>query len=125
MGDEFYKRSTNGVLLRYLKRKEAYLVMAQVHEGVCGSHKYGPIMKWLIYIHGYYWSTITTDCYQYAKGCEAYQLPGPIQRVPADELHLIVMMWPFRGWTMDLIGKWKLLVSRFPWLLVRRELNSF
>ena len=39
----------------------------------------------------------------YAKRCEAVH--GPLQRVPAEELHAIMKPWPFRGWAMDLIGK--------------------
>ena len=30
---------------------------------------------------------------------------GPLQRVPAEELHTIVKSWPFRSGAMDLIGK--------------------
>lgn len=63
------------------------------------------MMRWLIHRHGYYWPTITTDCFQYAKGCEACQRHGPVQRVPGEELHPIIKPWPFRGWAMDLIEK--------------------
>ncbi|GKV12837.1 hypothetical protein SLEP1_g23931 [Rubroshorea leprosula] len=45
------------------------------------------------------------DCINYAKGCRAYQLHGPLQRAPASELHPIVKPWPFRGLAIDLIGK--------------------
>ena len=54
---------------------------------------------------GYYWPTITADCFAYAKGCEACQVHGPIQIVPVEELHAIVKPWPFKGWAMDFIGK--------------------
>ncbi|XP_050238162.1 uncharacterized protein LOC126687648 [Mercurialis annua] len=45
------------------------------------------------------------DCIRYAKGCEACQKCGPIQYVPAEELHSIIKPWPFRRWAVDLIGK--------------------
>lgn len=34
VGDELYKKCANGVLLKCLNKKESYLVMAQIHEGV-------------------------------------------------------------------------------------------
>ncbi|GKU93239.1 hypothetical protein SLEP1_g6847 [Rubroshorea leprosula] len=39
------------------------------------------------------------------KVAKACQIHGPLQRVPASELHPIVKPWPFRGWAIDLIGK--------------------
>lgn len=102
---EMYKRSLNGVLLKCLNKNKALKVIGEIHEGICISHESGTVMRWLMHRHGYYWPTITADCFQYAKGCEAYQLYGPKQRVPAEELHPIIKPWPFRGWAMDLIGK--------------------
>lgn len=46
-----------------------------------------------------------TNCFQYAKECEACQLYGPIQRTPTELLHPVIKPWPFREWHMDLIGK--------------------
>ncbi|KAJ8538461.1 hypothetical protein K7X08_027682 [Anisodus acutangulus] len=65
--DDLYKRSVNGVLLKCIAKAEALRVMGDVHEGVCGSHRAGLSMKWLIYNYDYYWPTITVDCFQYAK----------------------------------------------------------
>ena len=62
-------------------------------------------MRWLIHTCRYYWPTIAADCVAYAKGCEACQMYGPFQKVPAKELHTIVKPWPFRGCAMDLIGE--------------------
>ena len=56
-------------------------------------------------LHGYYWPTIAADCVAYAKGCDACQVHGPLQRMLAEELHAIVKPWPFKGWSMDLISK--------------------
>ena len=74
-------------------------------KGICGAHKSGLKMRWLIHMYGYYWPTIVVDCVTYAKGCEACQMHGPLQRVPAERLYAIVKPWPFRGWVMDLIDK--------------------
>ena len=65
-------------------------MVEEVHEGVCGAHKFGYNMKWLIYQYRYYWPTIIANCFAYTKGYEACQLHGLIQRVLAEELHAII-----------------------------------
>nr|KYP61229.1 Pro-Pol polyprotein [Cajanus cajan] len=45
------------------------------------------------------------DCIEFAKSCEECQRHGPIQKVPASELHSIIKPWPFRGWAIDIIGQ--------------------
>ena len=64
--------------------------MHEVHEGICGAHKLGLKMRWIIHRYGYYWPTIATDCISFARECEACQMHGPLQRVPAKELYGIV-----------------------------------
>ena len=68
---ELFRRSQEGILLKCLNEDKALKVMGEVHEGVCGAHKSGSNMKWLICRYRYYWLTITVDCFAYTKGCEA------------------------------------------------------
>ncbi|GKV33729.1 hypothetical protein SLEP1_g42193 [Rubroshorea leprosula] len=70
-------------------------IMSDVHNGICGAHQVGIKMRWLIRRHGFFWPSILKDCISYAKGCKACQIHGPLQRVPASELHPIVKPWPF------------------------------
>ncbi|XP_050233299.1 uncharacterized protein LOC126681790 [Mercurialis annua] len=105
LAGELYKKGIEGLLFRCIGPKEAMLAMAEVHEGIAGAHQAGPRMKWLIHKYGFYLPKIEQDCIRYAKGCEACQKCGPIQHVPAEELHSIIKPWPFRGWAVDLIGK--------------------
>jgi len=51
-----------------------------------------------------YWPTLLKDCIDFAKGCQVH---AETQHVPANELHSIVKPWPFRGWTLDIIGEIK------------------
>ena len=104
LGDELYKWSVEDLLLKSLDHNESMRVMAEVHEGIYGSHKSGPKMRWLIHRYGYFWPTMAADYISYAKGCAACQWHGPIQKVLADELHPIIKLWPFKGWAIDLIG---------------------
>ncbi|XP_051138115.1 uncharacterized protein LOC127256255 [Andrographis paniculata] len=48
---------------------------------------------------------MTEDCIKYAQGCEACQRHGSLIRIPAEEMHAVVKLWPFRGWAMDIVGK--------------------
>lgn len=51
VGDELYKKSAKRVLLKCLENDESYKVVSEVLECICGSHRVGPIMKWLVYRH--------------------------------------------------------------------------
>jgi hypothetical protein len=82
-----YRRGKDGLLLRCVSEQEAEKMMFQV---VCGSHQAGHKMRWLIRRHGHYWPTILFYCIKYAKGCQACQKHGPVQHVPASELHPIL-----------------------------------
>lgn len=42
-----FKKTTKGVLLKYLNEEEAYLVVSSVHGGSCGSHQVRHNMRWL------------------------------------------------------------------------------
>jgi hypothetical protein len=45
MSDELYHRTVNDVLLKCLSLGDAILAMAEVHEGICGTHQSVPKMK--------------------------------------------------------------------------------
>ena len=104
LGDNLFKKSVEGNLLNCLGNEEAYLAMAEVHEGICGAHQAGEKMKWTLNRQRVYWPTMEKDCNNYAKSCQECQQHGQVQNVPADELHSVIKPWPFRGWALDLIG---------------------
>jgi hypothetical protein len=45
ISDELYRRTVNDVLLRCLGLGDAILAMAEIHEGICGTHQPAPKMK--------------------------------------------------------------------------------
>jgi hypothetical protein len=53
MSDELYRRTVNDVLLKCLGPGDAILAMAEVHEGICGTHQLAPKMKWLLRSSGF------------------------------------------------------------------------
>ncbi|CAL2255625.1 unnamed protein product [Prunus armeniaca] len=93
---DLVRKSKDELLLRCLGKEEYMKVMGEVHEGIYGAHQGGRKMCWLIRRYGYFWPT---------KGCEACQRHGPIQQAPLVPMNPVIKLWPFRGWTMDLIGK--------------------
>lgn len=80
-GDELYIRSFNGVQLKCVNQVESMRLMREIHERLCGAHRFVPIMKSLIIKHGFYWPIISNDCYQYAKGCEECKDLGLYKRL--------------------------------------------
>jgi hypothetical protein len=103
--DELYRRTANDLLLKCLGPDQVRLAMAEVHEGICGTHQSTPKMKWLLRRTCFYWPTMIADCIRYNKGCGECQKHGDVQLVPAAFLHPIMKPWPFRGWGSDFIGK--------------------
>ncbi|XP_057444291.1 uncharacterized protein LOC130736477 [Lotus japonicus] len=105
IGNELFKKNADGTLLKSLSKDDAFVAISTVHDGLCGAHQAGIKMKWLLFRQGMYWPTIMKDCIEYAKGCQDCQKHVGIQHVPANELHLIIKPWSFRGWALDLIGE--------------------
>ena len=105
IGDDMFYRTLEGLLLKCLGPAESNRLLHEVHEGACGTHQSAHKMKWLIRRSGFYWPTMLEDCFKYYKGCQACQMFGKIQTVPASAMNPIIKPWPFRGWGMDMIGK--------------------
>ncbi|XP_045792014.1 uncharacterized protein LOC123886769 [Trifolium pratense] len=83
IGNELFKKTLEGVLLKCLSENEAYIAISDVHSGACGSHQSGHKMKWLLVRQGMYWPSMLKDCIDFAKGCQECQKHAGIQHVPA------------------------------------------
>ncbi|PNX67871.1 hypothetical protein L195_g055862, partial [Trifolium pratense] len=68
IGNELFKKTPEGVLLKCLSENEAYIAIFNVHSGACGAHQAGHKMKWLLFRQGLYWPSMLKDCIEYAKG---------------------------------------------------------
>ncbi|XP_058786881.1 uncharacterized protein LOC131661365 [Vicia villosa] len=78
MGNELFKKTPEGILLKCLGENEAYLALPSVHSGTCGAHQAGHKMKWLLFRYGIYWPTMLKDCIEFAKGCQECQIHAGI-----------------------------------------------
>jgi hypothetical protein len=88
--DELYNRTVNDVLLKCLGLDDAMLAMAEVHEGICGTHQLTLKIKWLLQRSGFYWPHMIADCFKYYKGCQVCQKFDNLQIVTTAELHPII-----------------------------------
>ncbi|XP_038996103.1 uncharacterized protein LOC120120555 [Hibiscus syriacus] len=100
-----YKKSHNQVLLRCVDTEEAKMIVEEVHDGVCGAHANGHMMSRQIMRCGYFWSTLESDCINYARRCHKCQIYGDKINVPPHPLHVMTSPWPFSVWGMDVIGQ--------------------
>jgi hypothetical protein len=73
MSDELYRQTVDDVLLKCLGPSDAILAMAEVHEGICGTHRSALKMKWLSRRSRFYWPNMIADCFKYYKGCQVCQ----------------------------------------------------
>jgi hypothetical protein len=100
-----YRRTIDGLLLKYLGSDQSKIAMGEVHEGICGIHQSAHKMKWLLRRIGFYWPTILNDCFRYYRGCESWQKFGGVQLTHAAMLHPIIKSWLFHGWALDFVGQ--------------------
>jgi hypothetical protein len=83
LDDDLYRRTIDGLLLKCLSEEQANVAMGEVHEGMCGTHQSSHKMKSRLRTVGFYWPTMTEDCFKYFRGCDACQRFGNIQLGPA------------------------------------------
>ena len=99
-----YKRNHDMILLRCVDRREADLLIHDVHEGDFGTHASGHTMAKKIIRAGYFWLTLESDCIKYARKCHKCQIYADKMHVPPTPLNVLSSPWPFSMWGIDMIG---------------------
>ncbi|XP_019240297.1 PREDICTED: uncharacterized protein LOC109220284 [Nicotiana attenuata] len=102
--ETLFRRSFEGLFLRYLDKEEARQAMEEAHSGSCGAHQSGPKLHFRIKRMGYYWATMVKDCMDYAKRCQACQFHANYIHQPPEPFHPTVASWPFDAWGLDVVG---------------------
>ncbi|KAK2423436.1 hypothetical protein QL285_033889 [Trifolium repens] len=103
-GEVLYKRNHDMVLLRCVDKREADLLITEIHEGSFGTHANGHAMAKKILRAGYYWLTMEADCFHYVKTCHKCQIYADKVHVPPTPLNVLTAPWPFSMWGIDMIG---------------------
>ncbi|KAL1189299.1 hypothetical protein V5N11_014302 [Cardamine amara subsp. amara] len=92
---KLYKRSISGPYLVCVHGLDMLKVMAELHEGSCGSHSGGRALAIRIKKQGYFWPTIVADCETYSAKCDKCQRHAPIIHQPAELMSSISAPYPF------------------------------
>ena len=90
-----FKRGFSHPYLRCLGPEEAYYVMKEVHEGICGNHSGSRLLVHKLIQDGYYWLTMQRDAQAYVKTYDKCQRFGHIIRQPSEDLTPMMASWLF------------------------------
>ncbi|KAJ4757223.1 Pol-polyprotein [Rhynchospora pubera] len=85
-------------------RAKADEIIAEVHEGICGSHQGITSLGRRIVRAGFYWPSLKKDVETYVRRCEKCQFHARIPRQPPHPMQSISSSWPFDVWGLDLLG---------------------
>ena len=102
-------------------RREAFRLMTELHEGICGSHVGGRALMLQIVRGGFFWPTMKNDCIEYVRKCESCQKHADWSHAPPEVLHSINTPWPFHTWGIDILGPFPKGVRQFKFLIVAVE----
>ena len=96
-------------------------IMAELHEGICGSHVGGRSLGSKVVRTGYYWPTVREDCVRYAQRCEQCQQHVDWHKAPQEELRSIYSPWLFHTCGIDIMGPFSLAIRHMKYLIVAIE----
>ena len=104
VGNNLYKRSASGILMKCLTLEEGKDILREIHEGVCGNHAASRTLVGKAYRSGFFWPTAVSDAEDLVRRCPGCQFFGKKTHVPIHNLITIPPSWPFACWSLDMIG---------------------
>jgi hypothetical protein len=93
IGEELYKTSIMGPLLRCLRKDEGNDLFAQIHAGGCGGHTRVRALAAKVFRHGLYWTSIIDGAAKLVRTCQACQKLSPSSKAPSQLLGSTVGSW--------------------------------
>ena len=69
VGDNLYKRSTSGILMKCVTLEEGKDILREIHKGVCGNHAASRTLVGKAYRSGFFWPTAVSDAEDLVKRC--------------------------------------------------------
>ena len=88
-----FKHGFTHPILTCVSGDECTRIMAELHEGICGSHVGGRSLASKVVRAGLYWPTVKEDCVRHAQRCKQCQKHADWHK--AEELRSIYSPWPF------------------------------
>ncbi|KAL0449376.1 UNVERIFIED_CONTAM: hypothetical protein Slati_1494000 [Sesamum latifolium] len=121
VGDELYKRTIDGPLLKCLDEEREKYVLREIHEGSCGNHSGGRSLAQKVTRQGYFWPTLVKDATDFARKCESCQRFASLIHTPATPMEPIRIACPFDQWGIDILGPFPLAVAQKKFIVVAVE----
>ena len=103
---ELHHYSVTGAIQRCVSPQEGCEILREIHEGDCGHHAGSKSLVAKAFRHGFYWLAAHADAEDLVKRCDGCQKFAHRAHVPAQELRMIPITWPFAtlvaryGWTL-------------------------
>jgi ribonuclease HI len=119
--NEIYKQGYLESWLKCVAQDKAREMLAEVHEGICGSHQGAKTLAKRIIWAGLYWPTIKSDAATLVRKCEKCQFNSKISRVLPYEMISISSVWPFDLWGINILGTFPTAVQQRKYILVVAE----
>ena len=92
---KLYQRSFGGPYLLCLHPEKVSELLAELHDGVCGSHVGGRSLAHRVMTQEFWWPQMHKDAVEYVRKCEQCQKHAPLIHQPASHLSLVSSPWPF------------------------------
>jgi hypothetical protein len=105
VGNELYKTSISGPLLRCLSKVEGRETLREVHVGICGGHIGTCALAAKVLRQGFYWPAMIDDATKLVSTCEACQKFSHHSKAPPQPSQLIAPSWPLQRWVINIVGK--------------------
>ena len=108
-------------ILTCVSGNECIRIMAELHEGICGSHVGGRSLASKVVRAGFYWPTVKEDCVRHAQRCKQCQRHADWHKALPEELRSKYSPWPFHTWGIDILGPFPLAIRQMKYLIVAIE----
>jgi len=119
--EELFRHGFTHPILVCVNGDQCTRIMAELQEGICGSHVGGSFLASKVVRAGYYWPTAREDCTRYAQRCKQCQQHADWHKTPPEKLRSIYSPWPFHTWGIDILGPFPLAVRQMKYLVVAIE----
>ena len=95
VNDELHHYSVTGVFQHCVSPEEGRDILREIDEGDCGHHAGSKSFVAKAFHHGFYWLTARADAEDIINKCDGCQKFSRRAHVPAQELRMIPITWPF------------------------------
>ena len=95
---ELHHCSVSGMFQRCVSPEEGREILREIHEGDCGHHAGSKSLVAKAFRHGLYWLAAHADDEYLVRRCNGYQKFSRRAHVPAQDLRMIPITWPFATW---------------------------